>query len=349
MCFKNKKVLSLLLSCTFFSGFFSCPTIKKRISPVIRGATVAHVHQKGKGYGSGISKTLYHRLKKKGYNAIQLNTFAYQKSIKQIRLVWNDPTLTEKDILKEIKLAKSYKFQVMLKPHIWLTESWKPNIWRNQIDYKSKEKIQRWFDEYTKFIKNQVKMAIQSNVDFFVIGTELVKLTKYEKHWRKLIADIREWGYKGKLTYACEAWNAKHIAFWDKLDFIGLDFYYSYKGSEDDNDIIDFYSSKLKDHIYHAQDFNLPIMFTEVGFPSHQKAIRNPALWRSNSLKQDNARQKKGYEILRKSMEKVSYPYGIWIWKFVTTLDSYESNAYPTGFNVERKPAEEEILKMFKL
>ena len=335
--------------CILCFSFVCHKPYQKLSSPVIKGAAVAHVHQPGKGYGSGVSRKLYRRLKKYGYNAIQLNTFAYQRSMAQIRLFWDDPTLTEKHLADEIKLVQAEGLKVMLKPHIWLTENWKPSVWRSQIDYDSKDKVKKWFQEYSIFIKNQVEIAIQNEVEFFVVGTELVKLTQYEEHWRELIQNIRKWGYEGKLTYSCEAWNAKNIDFWDGLDFIGLNFYYSYKKKPvKTQEVIEFYSAKLLEHIRHAQKFDLPIMLTEVGFPSHQYAIEKPALWRSDSLNKDNLMQRKAYEILRKSMEKISYPYGIWIWKYVTTLNSYESKSHATGFILENKPAEKEILKMFK-
>ena len=310
---------------------------------------VAHVHQKGKGYGSGVTKRLYRHLKVKGYNAIQLNTFAYQKNIESIRLFWDDPTLTKEGLMAEIRLIHSMGFKVMLKPHIWLGDSWNPTVWRSQINYEDPEKLNDWFSGYKKFLKEQVLAAVEENVEFFVIGTELVKLSRHTEYWRDLIRQVRDWGYNGKLTYACEAWNARNIDFWDDLDFIGLDFYYSYKNKPvQAQKLEDFYSDKLLSHLRHASKYNLEIMLTELGFPSHTLAISQPYLWRGADIQPDDDTQLQAYTTLRRAMERISYPYGLWIWKYVTTLDSYEALKYPTGFILQNKKAENEVSKMFK-
>ncbi len=345
----------LQLLCTLLAALtvvLCTPTYDKiKLSP-IRGATVAHVHNRGKGYGSGVTRKLYQHIKEKGYNAIQLNSFAYQKNLADPHLFWNDPTLRQKDLEREIGIIQSFGLKVMLKPHIWVTDEIRPTVWRSAIDYKKQEEIDLWFEEYARFLKWQVLLAARKQVDFFVIGTELVKLSRYREHWQELIGKIRQWGYKGALSYACEAWNAKNILFWDHLDAIGINFYYGYdkkkEGRPTRRELENFYSEKLLEHILHAKRYNLPLMFTEVGFPSHKYAIHKPASWGEKNMKSDENIQVKAYIALARAMAKTSYPYGIWFWKYVTTLESYEAENYSTGFILQNKRAEKIVSKMLQ-
>ncbi len=336
-----KNIFYLFFLCILL---FNCKeTIYEYRNLKILGGTIAHVHLPTKGYGSSGHIKLYNHLKKLGINSVQLNPFAYQKNIATIKLKWNDPTMTEEHILKEIDLAHRTGMSVMLKPHIWLG-GWKSKEWRSQIDYEDSSKLSLWFKEYSRFIKKQLNIAISGNVEYFVIGTELVKLTKYKKEWENIISMVRESNYKGKITYACEAWNAKNILFWDKLDFIGLDFYYGFRGDEKDHESLkSFYKQKLIAHMEHAKKFQKPIIFTEIGFPSHEFAIRKPYSWPSAKYNIDDQKQTLGYKMIRNAMEETFFPHGIYFWKYVTSLDSYEYKSYPRGFQLQGKPAEKEI------
>ena len=55
--------------------------------------------------------------------------------------------------------------------------------------------------------RNRQCLTERNNVEIFVVGTELVGLSKYTMDWRRLIQKVRE-VYGGKLTYAAEGWNA---------------------------------------------------------------------------------------------------------------------------------------------
>ena len=314
----------------------------------IRGAVMAHVHQFGEGYGSGRTRKIYRRLKILGVNSIQLNSFAYQKNRNTIGLSWGDPTLSHSALLKEIKIIKSMGFTVMLKPHIWLGTSFSGE-WRNQIDYKTPAEVDRWFKEYRRFLKGQVEVAIKGKAEFFAVGTELVMLTKYTERWNSLIAWIRSLGYRGKLTYACEAWNARNIKFWPALDQIGLDYYYGYdKENFTAKELEQYYIRRLKEHLAHAKSLNKPLVLTEFGFPSHSLAIKQPHAWGDGKVQADQQKQIFAYRIFRRALKKTGGLNGIYIWKYVTSLMGYEARAYPKGFIMQGKPAEDEIKKIFK-
>ncbi len=337
-----------------FAAFASCgESSEARPAPSrdlrVKGAVIAHIHNFSHGYGTGVTGELYPRLKKMGYNAVQFNTFAYQPAAKLPYLFDNDPTMSRKRVIAEIRAARAAGLEVMLKPHVWLGRSANPTVWRSHIDYKDPDKVAKWFKSYRKFMTDQVRIAIAGEAEYFVVGTELVSLTKYESHWRDLIRHVRALGYKGKLSYACEAWNAFNIKFWDALDIIGLDFYY---GTNDKKstaaDLQKVIEEKLRAHLKHAHKLKRSLHLTEVGFPSHGEAFAKPWSWPRGEVRARPDMQTKAYGAFRRALLKAGKPDGIWIWKYVTKPHRYERRGAIKGFIMQGKPAEREIEKILR-
>ena len=321
--------------------------------PTVRGAVIAHVHTMRGGYGSGVTAPLYQRLKAMGVTSVQFNTFAYQRGLKGRQLYWNDPTLSKARLAREIRAARSHGFTVMLKPHIWVGNfnPLGPKVWRNEIDFQDPEERAEWFAEYRRFLLGQAAVARETGAEYFAVGTELVLLSRHEAEWRALIADVRK-QYKGQLTYACEAWNAPNIKFWDALDAIGLDMYYEYKdtdaeGKAGEEQLAAFYAERLREHYAHARKLGKPILLTEIGFPSHDLAIRKPYSWSGTKSRPAPELQSLAYRAFGRALQIAGPPRGLYIWKYVTTMDSYERENSVLGFVMEGKPAESEIARIF--
>ncbi len=317
-----------------------------------RGAAIAHVHRRGSGYGHNATSGLYKHLKAAGYDSVQFNTFAYQEGNHSTDLQWNDPTLTTADLAQEIAAAKAAGFTVLLKPHVWVG-GWTNDAaqqWRSKIRFEDPADLDRWFAAYATFLLEQARIAEAGGAEVFAVGTELVALSRETKHWRTLIAKVRKI-YSGKLTYACEAWNAKNIEFWEDLDYIGLDFYYRYDvdqhGDPSLDELADHYAAKLREHYAHARSLNRPVLLTELGFPSHDHAVRMPHAWPNPEYAADQELQAFAYRAMREAFTRAGAPAGVWIWKYATTLDSYEGRAYKRGFLMKDKMAEAVIKEMF--
>jgi len=274
-------------------------------SPDLKGAVIAHVHQKGKGYGSGASSLIYRQLKKLHVNSVQFNTFAAQNDISSTALQWHDPSLTQTNLSKEIDDARSAGFTIMLKPHIWVRSYYESKEqWRSKINFKDAKTRKIWFSNYFEFLRWNLEAAPNSKIDFFVIGTELVGLSKYAKNWQNLIVKIRKI-YNGKLGYAAESWNAPNIKFWKDLDFIGLDVYKKYSGSiHDSKAIVRFYKRELQKMFSFSKALAKNLVFTEFGFPAHKAAISKPWSWPTESSVADDAMQNKAYDCLRIALDE---------------------------------------------
>lgn len=85
---------------------------------------------------------------------------------------------------------------------------------------------------YEKFIVHYAELAEKNKIEIFCVGTELHKTIYKEKEWRSVIAKVKS-VYKGKLTYAANFHEEyQQIKFWDALDYIGVQAYFSLTQSE---------------------------------------------------------------------------------------------------------------------
>lgn len=319
----------------------------------IRGAAVGHVHVRGLGYGSAAAARVARGLPGLGITTVQLNPFGYQPSPEDRRILFADPTLTDLDLRKEIRALHAAGFSVMLAPHLWLGDELTPSLWRSQLRYSDPAEAAEWFAAYSHFIRHYARIAREENVAILAVGVELEGLTVHDSLFRELIAAVRSDGYRGASTYECEAWNAPNIRFWDALDFIGLNFYYSFSREVRRSDpqafaeLTQFLGAKLTRHYDLGARLGKPVVLTEFGYPSHPLAISRTASWPSEHATRDDEAQMTGLAALDAAFQQVGHPAGAIAWKYVTSLDSYERKAYPTDFTLNGKPAEALLAPLF--
>lgn len=319
----------------------------------IRGAALGHVHKRGQGYGSEASARVARGLLAQGVNTVQLNPFGYQPSADVRTIRFDDPTLTDADLRAEIRALHAAGLRVMLAPHLWVGEELTPSVWRSQLRYSDSTTAAEWFAAYTRFILHYARIAREENVAIFAVGVELEGLAVHDAFFRELIAAVRRDGYRGALTYECEAWNAPNIRFWDALDFIGLNFYYSFEREVRRSDprgfaeLVRFLGAKLNRHYELGARLGKPVALTEFGYPSHPFAISRTSSWPATQTGRDDEAQITGLAALDLAMRQVGHPAGAIAWKYVSSLDSYERQAYPVDFTLNDKPAQAQLQQLF--
>lgn len=152
-------------------------------------------------------------------------------------------------------------------------------------------------------------LATRIHADLFCVGVELEKLSKYPGEWQNLIADVREL-YPGPLVYAANFGDeVERIEFWDALDYIGIDEYYSLPDS--------LSTDKLRAKVEAVQKrFQKPVIFTEVGFPSMEAANRDP--WDGRPRKLSLELQARCYEQIFRAFYDKPWFQGMYWWKVGT-------------------------------
>ena len=170
--------------------------------------------------------------------------------------------------------------KILVKPHL---ENWRDYEWRGDIRYHSDEEWDRFFSTYTEWI---VRLAgFSEGADAFVVGTELGGTTQHEGRWREVIGAVRE-VYAGPLTYAAN-WDAyERVAFWDAVDWVGIQAYFPVLDeapADGQTPPQSAFDDGWRDIMRRVADFSVrvgkPVVFTEAGYNNSPTAPYQPWDW----------------------------------------------------------------------
>ena len=143
------------------------------------------------------------------------------------------------------------------------------NGWRSNVTLDSEEEWDKWFQSYRVNMLHYARMAQNTGVELFCVGTELrTSIKKQPAAWRQLITEIKTI-YQGKLTYAANWYDEyEHIGFWDQLDYIGIQAYFPLTPNK--NPDLETIKKGWEPHIKALESFSnshdKPILFTEIGY-----------------------------------------------------------------------------------
>lgn len=262
----------------------------------------------------------------------------------------NDSTPRFKSLRRIKQLANVYQFKIMLKPHIWLSNT-SGGIWRSDIEMKSEADWAKWFASYERVMLSYARIAEELNIEIFCIGTELkTPVFQQPERWLSLIRKVRE-VYSGKLTYGAN-WDAelKDFPFWAELDFIGVQAYFPIaKNRFPDLDELESgwisHSASLKDL---SDRFSKPILFTELGYKSTPNAGIAPWEWNNyqNRFYQKISKKTQAlcYQALFNTVWQEDWFAGAHLWQWHSRGKSQGQN---NDFGLEGKPALNVVAKGF--
>jgi glycosyl hydrolase family 113 len=185
-----------------------------------------------------------------------------------------EKTPTDAALITAIQDLHGKGMKVMLKPHV---DPWNGQ-WRGDINPTD---IDAWFASYTQFIVHYAQLAEEHGVEAYCMGTELrtISGTANRDRWAAVISAIRG-VYSGVLTYAANATfpadEFTSVSFWDQLDIIGLDGYFTLTDQANPTlaQLIAAWRSNRfgEDAVAAVQNFaesrQKPVIFTEIGYKS---------------------------------------------------------------------------------
>lgn len=242
------------------------------------------------------------------WTAIALSTLQATPQSTEIPY-WDNPTLSDEEVLWAISKAKSLQLKVCLKPIVNCADG----TWRAHINFFDKDvpcepKWSEWFSSYTKFILHYAAIAEKSGCEMFCIGCELVQSDRREAEWRALIAEVRK-VYSGILTYNCDKYQENNVIWWDVLDVISSSGYYP------DND----WEAQLDRIESVVKSQNKPFFFMEAGCPSRSGSAAIPNDWALQG-EPDQEEQSKFYHAMFHSCEKRDWVQGFMLWDWPTEI-----------------------------
>lgn len=238
-----------------------------------------------------------------------------------------------------IRHAKSKNLRVILMP-IVLLDNPRGNEWRGKIEPSSDGGgWNDWWDSYRGMLNHFAWIAEGNGVDVFVVGSELIS-TETETHlpqWKRTIADVRK-VFKGQLTYSSNWDHYTHVKFWDQLDFIGMNSYWSLGDGPDAsvNEIVGRWHSIQHELFSFQAKIRKPIILLEVGWCSMSNMAEAPWDYTDEAAPVDLDLQKRLYEGFFAAWHGRQELGGFCVWEW----SPGDGGAEDRGYTPEGKPAE---------
>jgi hypothetical protein len=239
--------------------------------------------------------------------------------------------------------------RVMLKPQIWVTRGGTPG----DIDPGSPERWNSWFSAYRRFLLHYAFLAERAHIDLLCVGAELRNAALHHPdRWREMIAEVRRI-YSGPLTYAAN-WSGEveGVAFWDQLDFVGIQAYYplTTAASPQVDALMRGYAPVAASLERVSARHRRPVLFTEVGWKSTTNGAERPWEW-TEHLSDDRARlsldtQANAYEAFFRTFWGRPWFAGAYIWKWYAPHHR-AGGPEDMDFTPQNKPAEAVLARGF--
>ncbi len=287
-------------------------------------------------------KTLEY-LYSKGVRAIAVMVPWFQDTIESTN-IWpdkNHDTPTDAALAHVINAAHKLGIKVILKPHV----DTKDGAWRGDIIASD-----GWFASYESFVLQYAKMAADYNVEIYCIGTELANTTigAFAPKWEQIINKVKEI-YKGQLTYGANWTEYSYVAFWDKMDFIGIDAYFPLTNKPDPT--LEELEAAWKIHADKIEKWldksgyknTKPVIFTEIGYSS--AAGTNAEPWKTFAgpdVTVDEPEQANCLEAMLKVLSERSWFQGMYWWQYFP-----QERYNPSGYIIRGKLAEKTLNDWF--
>ncbi len=262
------------------------------------------------------------------------------KNSQEIRLNYN-LNVTDIELIEFIDYAHELGMKVCLKPMMECND----RTWRAEIDFwKDRGSWAKWFYEYGGYITRMAELAEYTGCDMFCLGCEMLGTERQEKHWRELIAEVREL-YHGPLTYNTNHGKEMVAQWYDAIDYIGTSAYYPVAkeggASVEEMKVV---WEQVRDNLKAVNEkWNKPIIFMEIGCRSARGCATMPWDFMHYELPYDEDEQANFFESCLQVFEDVDWMKGFfwWDWRHELPKDKHP------GFSIYDKKASEVLKKYY--
>ncbi len=219
---------------------------------------------------------------------------------------------SKEGVIGSINLAHKQKLSIMLKPHLWMGRG----MYTGAFTLATENEWKRWEESYRKYMYHFALIADSMHAAIFCIGTELgASIKERPQFWNDFIDSIRSI-YHGKLTYAANWDDYKHVPFWHKLDYIGVDAYFPL--SDEKNPSLTTLQNGFKKYRDELEALSIkhdrPILFTEYGYRNVDFAAAEP--WKESDENRNDEAQANAYEALYNVFATQKWFAGGYVWKW---------------------------------
>lgn len=197
-----------------------------------------------------------------------------------------------------IRLGKGVGMTVSLNPFIEVDNSRGiGSTWRGNLNFPTKADLVHFFIAYGAYIEEMADLARTAGADRLYVGSELAGLSRNlaaRPLWTELIRRAREaFGGDGRsLAYAANHDEFKGVPFWEELDEIGVDAYFSLAtrseaaglGNPAIATIAAHWQRELEGLQRFAKRWNRPLVISEWGTVPLDLTTYKPWDWRPSEI-----------------------------------------------------------------
>ena len=310
-----------------------------RHEPFIKGMTVS-CQTWGYEWATPEMKSAMAELKLLGVNWISIHPYARVQEDGHITFRSDGPAGY---ITTPIQWSAELGMHMMLKPRLayWGTKF----KWRGDIHFEQASAWAAFFSDYNAWIVNLAEIAEQEGAQILCIGTELRRSLVHESEWRQIIKNIRA-VYHGKLTYAANWDNYKHVPFWDALDMIGIQAYFPLAQGENPTKTEisagwDVIMSALQAY---STRINKKVLFTEIGYDLSEKAASEPWIPQRSDKAAARQLQESCLELALQKTGDQSFISGLFLWKWFPEI---KRRHHHEDYNLQRPEIKDLLKKMW--
>jgi hypothetical protein len=282
-------------------------------------------------FGDASSERALVAARRLGATAIAIIPFLWQASPSDPN-IRSGSDMSDEALRAAIRQAHRLGFSVVVKPHIWVPESW-----AGAVEPDSEPSWTIWFTRYNAELARIARIAADEGAEALAIGTELAKTTQ-RPEWNELIATARAAFPRTLFYIAHNAEEAEAVPFWPQLDAIGVSLYPPLGDDDDRAGRIAVMQEVAKRLDTLSRRWGKPVLVGEIGLRSAKGAAAKP--WESAEEWIAPADPQLQADVLADWLSVLNRPsvHGVLIWRWFT--DSAAGGPNDTDFTVQGKPAE---------
>ena len=316
-----------------------------------------------------------------GADTVALNTWWFQTAYNSNSVQEEDNrySATSASIGNAIDyIHNTLHMKVLLKPMLDVDDgNWRayvsptnPNAWFGYTNGATTPPISGSYGDY---IGKMADIAQAHNVEMFSIGCEMNNMESNTTGWTNIINDLKtntgtpgDHYYGGKLTYSANFSGAyggpqnlvnvggyTTVPFWNQLDEVGIDAYYSLTSSNSPTQTqLNNAWSSIASSLNTWRNNNTPtqkILFTETGYGSYDGSNKTPYdNYTSHSgAAVDTTEQSMAYRALMTTMSQQSWWDGAFWWNWTT--DPNAGGASDKNYTPQNKAAQQTLSEFYLL
>lgn len=271
------------------------------------------------------------RLRDLGANAVALIPFLWQPAPDSPEIVLGD-AVSPDDLRIGIRQARGLGLRVMVKPHVWV-----PQTWAGAISFSDQRDQAEWLRRYHAILLDLADLANEEGAEALALGTELRGVSG-DAAWPAIIRAVRD-RYKGTLTYVAH-WDGEleRLAFRHLLDVACISLYPPL-GADDDG-----LAARI-DTLAAGLARQKPLWIGELGLRSAVGGQEKP--WESPEERDahpDGGLQARVLDLWLGALTRHGLP-DILVWRWFSDPDA--GGGSDTDFTLQGKPAEAVLRRHF--